>query len=66
MLLFRLSILLLFIPQLLYAAAIGSVVIQEGVTSVERDGEESALEKDSDIMFKDNVITGKETLVLHL
>ena len=59
MLLFRLSILLLFIPQLLYAAAIGSVVIQEGVTSVERDGEESALEKDSDIMFKDNVITGK-------
>ena len=59
MLLLRLSILLLFIPQLLYAAAIGSVVKQEGVTSVERDGEESSLEKDSDIMFKDNVITGK-------
>ena len=58
-LLLRSSILLLFIPQLVYAAAIGSVVKQEGVTSVERDGEESALEKDSDIMFKDNVITGK-------
>ena len=58
-LLLRSSILLLFIPQLLYAAAIGSVVKQEGVTSVERGGEESALEKDSDIMFKDNVITGK-------
>ena len=58
-LLLRSSILLIFIPQLLYAAAIGSVVKQDGVTSVERDGEESALEKDSDIMFKDNVITGK-------
>ena len=58
-LLLRISILLLFIPQLLYAAAIGSVVKQDGVTSVERGGEESALEKDSDIMFKDNVITGK-------
>ena len=58
-LLLRSSILLLFIPQLVYAAAIGSVVKQDGVTSVERDGEESALEKDSDIMFKDNVITGK-------
>jgi len=58
-LLLRLSILLLFIPQLLYAAAIGSVVKQDGVTSVERGGEESVLEKDSDIMFKDNVITGK-------
>ena len=59
MLLLRISILLFFIPQLVYAAAIGSVVKQEGVTSVERGGEESALEKDSDIMFKDNVITGK-------
>ena len=59
MLLLRLSILLLLIPQLLYAAAIGSVVKQDGVTSVERGGEESVLEKDSDIMFKDNVITGK-------
>lgn len=58
-LLLRSSILLIFIPQLLHAAAIGSVVKQDGVTSVERDGEESALEKDSDIMFKDNVITGK-------
>ena len=58
-LLLRSSILLLFIPQLLYAAAIGSVVKQDGVTSVERGGEESVLEKDSDIMFKDNVITGK-------
>jgi hypothetical protein len=43
----------------LYADAIGSVVKQDGVTSVERGGEESVLEKDSDIMFKDNVITGK-------
>ena len=59
MLLLRISILLFFIPQLVYAAAIGSVVKQDGVTSVERGGEESALEKDSDIMFKDNVITGK-------
>lgn len=58
-LLLRLSIVILFIPQLLYAAAIGSVVKQDGVTSVERGGEESVLEKDSDIMFKDNVITGK-------
>ena len=58
-LLLRSSILLIFIPQLLHASAIGSVVKQDGVTSVERDGEESALEKDSDIMFKDNVITGK-------
>ena len=58
-LLLRSSILLLFIPQLLHAAAIGSVVKQDGVTSVERGGEESVLEKDSDIMFKDNVITGK-------
>ena len=58
--LLRISILLLLlIPQVLYAAAIGSVVKQNGVTSVERQGEESALEKDSDIMFKDNVITGK-------
>ena len=44
---------------MLYADAIGSVVKQDGVTSVERGGEESVLEKDSDIMFKDNVITGK-------
>ena len=58
-LLLRSSILLIFIPQLLHAAAIGSVVKQDGVTSVERGGEESVLEKDSDIMFKDNVITGK-------
>jgi hypothetical protein len=59
-LLFRLSILLLLlIPHVLYADAIGSVVKQDGVTSVERGGEESVLEKDSDIMFKDNVITGK-------
>ena len=58
-LLLRLSIVILFTPQLLYAAAIGSVVKQEGITSVERQGEESVLEKDSDIMFKDTVITGK-------
>jgi hypothetical protein len=58
--LLRISVLLLLlIPQVLYAAAIGSVVKQDGVTSVERQGEESALEKNSDIMFKDNVITGK-------
>jgi len=43
----------------LYAAAIGVVSVQEGVTSVIREKEESDLTKDNDIMFMDNVKTGK-------
>ena len=50
---------ILLIPQLSYAATIGNVVLQEGVTSVEREGAESDLDLDSDIMFMDNVKTGK-------
>ena len=39
-------------------AAIGNVVQYEGIASVERDEEKVSLEKDSDIFFKDNVLTG--------
>ena len=53
------AILLVLLPQLSYAAAIGNVVLQKGVTSVERKGTESGLNLDSDIMFMDNVKTGK-------
>ena len=53
---------ILLVPQLSYAATIGNVVIQEGVTSVEREGSESNLDLDSDIMFMDNVKTGKGEL----
>ena len=53
---------ILLVPQLSYAATIGSVVLQEGVTSVEREGTESDLNLDSDIMFMDNVKTGKGEL----
>ena len=53
------AILLVLLPQLTYAAAIGNVVLQEGVASVERKGTESNLNLDSDIMFMDNVKTGK-------
>jgi len=53
------AILLVLLPQLSYAAAIGNVVLQEGVASVERKGTESNLNLDSDIMFMDNVKTGK-------
>ena len=61
MLLLRISILLILLCNVAMAAAesIGNVVQQEGVTSVQRDGDESLLEKNSDIMFKDNVITGR-------
>ena len=52
-------LLVILLPQLSYAAAIGNVVLQEGVTSVEREGTESDLILDSDIMFMDNVKTGK-------
>ena len=55
-------LLVILLPQLSYAAAIGSVVVQQGVTSVEREGEESDLTKNSDIMFMDNVKTGKGEL----
>ena len=44
------------------SAAIGSVVEQEGVTSVERQGEESNLEEGSDVEFMDTVKTGKGEL----
>ena len=52
-------LLVILVPQLSYAATIGNVVLQEGVTSVERKGTESDLNLDSDIMFMDNVKTGK-------
>ena len=55
-------LLIILLPQLLYAATIGNVVLQEGVTSVEREGTESDLNLDSDIMFMDNVKTGKGEL----
>ncbi|SVC80256.1 uncharacterized protein METZ01_LOCUS333110, partial [marine metagenome] len=45
---------ILLVPQLSYAATIGSVVLQEGVTSVEREGTESDLNLESGIMFMDN------------
>ena len=38
--------------------AIGNVVQHEGVASVERSEEKLGLQKDSDIFFKDNVLTG--------
>jgi len=53
------AILLVLLPQLSYASTIGNVVLQEGVASVERKGTESVLNLDSDIMFMDNVKTGK-------
>ena len=55
-------LLVILLPQLSYAAAIGNVVVQEGVTSVEREGTESVLNLDSDIMFMDNIKTGKGEL----
>ena len=53
------AILLVLLPQLSYASTIGNVVLQKGVASVERKGTESDLNLDSDIMFMDNVKTGK-------
>jgi len=50
------------LPQLAYAAAIGSVVEQKGVTSVERQGEESDLQQGSEVEFLDKVKTGKGEL----
>ena len=44
------------------SAAIGSVVEQEGVTSVERQGEESDLKEGSEVEFMDKVKTGKGEL----
>ena len=55
-------LLVILLPQLSYAAAIGNVVVQEGVTSVEREGAESNLNLNSDIMFMDNIKTGKGEL----
>ena len=51
--------LVLVLTQVAYASTIGNVVLQEGVASVERKGTESDLNLDSDIMFMDNVKTGK-------
>ena len=48
------------------SAAIGSVVQQEGVTSVERQGEESDLEEGSEVEFMDTVKTGKAVSYTHL
>ena len=56
------AILLVLLPQLSYASTIGNVVLQKGVASVERKGTESDLNLDSDIMFMDNVKTGKGEL----
>jgi len=55
-------LLVILLPQLSYAATIGNVVLQDGVTSVEREGTESDLNLDSGIMFMDNVKTGKGEL----
>jgi hypothetical protein len=57
-----LAISLVLLTQLSYASTIGNVVLQEGVASVERKGTESDLDLDSDIMFMDNVKTGKGEL----
>ena len=57
-----LAISLVLLTQLSYASTIGNVVLQEGVASVERKGTESNLNLDSDIMFMDNVKTGKGEL----
>ena len=53
------AISLVLLTSLSYASTIGNVVLQEGVASVERKGTESVLNLDSDIMFMDNVKTGK-------
>ena len=53
------AISLVLLSSLSYASTIGNVVLQEGVASVERKGTESDLNLDSDIMFMDNVKTGK-------
>ena len=53
------AISLVLLTSLSYASTIGNVVLQEGVESVERKGTESNLNLDSDIMFMDNVKTGK-------
>ena len=53
------AISLVLLTQLSYASTIGNVVLQEGVASVERKGTESDLNLNSDIMFMDNVKTGK-------
>ena len=52
---------LIFLSTAAYAAVepIGNVVQHEGVASVDRQNEELNLEKNSDIMFRDNVRTGK-------
>ena len=55
-------LLVLPLPQFSYAETIGNVVLQEGITSVEREGTESDLNLESDIMFMDNVKTGKGEL----
>ena len=53
---------MILLTSLSYASTIGNVVLQEGVASVERKGTESDLNLDSDIMFMDNVKTGKGEL----
>jgi len=54
----------IILPRLCKAAtdAIGVVSVQEGVASVVREEKESDLAKDNDIMFMDNIKTGKGEL----
>ena len=54
-LLLLISLILSVIPAY---ASIGNVVKHKGVASVEREKENLSLQKDSDIFFKDNVLTG--------
>ena len=66
-LLLRISVVVLFYMtwmvvmtnELRAAESIGNVIEQQGSTSVERDGQESGLLLDSDIMYMDTVKTGK-------
>ena len=57
-------LMVIILPRLCKAAtdAIGVVSVQEGVASVVREEKESDLAKDNDIMFMDNVKTGKGEL----
>ena len=53
-----LTISLLLFPTLVYSKAIGNVVHQDGIASVKRVNESFSLNKNADILFKDNVRTG--------
>ena len=53
-----LTISILLFPALAYSKAIGNVVHQDGIASVKRVNKNFSLNKNADIMFKDNVRTG--------